>query len=300
MAFTPEEINGKEFFITLRGYDKDEVRAFLSALAEEHQQLLQRAQVEGQASNASYESLGRGVGSVLEAANKAAEDMRREAEAEAEGVKRKAAADAAQVGAQAVARAREMAAESERRTVQELAAAEQRAQEMHDQSEARAAEIRAEAEKSVAEQRAAAAQQLRQAQQQTARLRDAAAAEVREAARRVQRLQQADVKFRQRLQEVQVELRSLLEDTSGAKQQQGQPPADGDGNGEESSVPVEPEVAQASIAPVEADMNAQGSGAPRATGVEDVPSSPTRSGPTPPAGHQPALRPWSRNNQSTD
>jgi DivIVA domain-containing protein len=36
VPFTPEEIDSKEFLITLRGYDKDEVKAFLKAVAADY------------------------------------------------------------------------------------------------------------------------------------------------------------------------------------------------------------------------------------------------------------------------
>ena len=42
-AFTPEEIENQDFLSTLRGYDKEEVRAFLRAVAAEFQHLLERA-----------------------------------------------------------------------------------------------------------------------------------------------------------------------------------------------------------------------------------------------------------------
>ncbi|MCU1454719.1 MAG: DivIVA protein, partial [Acidimicrobiales bacterium] len=35
MALTPDEIAGKEFLVGLRGYDKDEVRAFLTVVADQ-------------------------------------------------------------------------------------------------------------------------------------------------------------------------------------------------------------------------------------------------------------------------
>ncbi len=124
MAFAPEEIQSKEFFTTLRGYDKDEVRAFLSALAEEHQQLLQRVQSPPASSEAGYESLGRGVESVLEAANRAGEDIRREARHETERL----ATQQREAAAQQVREAERQATEMREAAAIEVAEAARRVQ----------------------------------------------------------------------------------------------------------------------------------------------------------------------------
>ena len=41
MPFSPEEIESKEFLITLRGYDKDEVQAFLRAVAADYRGIVE-------------------------------------------------------------------------------------------------------------------------------------------------------------------------------------------------------------------------------------------------------------------
>ena len=43
MPFSPEEIEGKQFISTLRGFDKDEVSMFLRAVAADYRKALVRA-----------------------------------------------------------------------------------------------------------------------------------------------------------------------------------------------------------------------------------------------------------------
>ena len=42
MALGPDEIETKEFLVTLRGFDKEEVRSFLQIVAAEHRTALER------------------------------------------------------------------------------------------------------------------------------------------------------------------------------------------------------------------------------------------------------------------
>jgi DivIVA domain-containing protein len=211
MAFTPEEIQGKEFFITLRGYDKDEVRSFLAALAEEHERLLRVSEATAP-SEVSFESLGRGVGSVLEAAHKASEEMRKEAEVVAHELTQSAAAEAAQMKEEAAAKALEVAEEAERLSVEKLTAATARAEDIQKESEGMVVAWREEADRVTAEQREAAAREVKEAERRALETREAAEAEVKAATRRVQRLQRAESKLRQELEGVHSELRLLLEE----------------------------------------------------------------------------------------
>ena len=43
MAITPEEIADRKFLVGLRGYDRDEVRTFLTAVAEELRSALEKS-----------------------------------------------------------------------------------------------------------------------------------------------------------------------------------------------------------------------------------------------------------------
>src|SRR3954453_1858259 len=79
MPFSPDEIQNKEFMTTLRGYDKDEVQAFLGAVAGDYRSALE---TRGTAP-ASFESLGQEVGSILQAAKDSATRLTVESEREA-------------------------------------------------------------------------------------------------------------------------------------------------------------------------------------------------------------------------
>ena len=46
MAFTPEEVENKEFLTTMRGYDKEEVDAFLRAVAADYRETIRQARDE--------------------------------------------------------------------------------------------------------------------------------------------------------------------------------------------------------------------------------------------------------------
>jgi DivIVA domain-containing protein len=46
MAFTPEEVENKEFLTTMRGYDKEEVDAFLRAVASDYREAIRQARDE--------------------------------------------------------------------------------------------------------------------------------------------------------------------------------------------------------------------------------------------------------------
>jgi DivIVA domain-containing protein len=85
----PEEIEGKEFLVSLRGYDKDEVRGFLREVAADYRKL---AQGQGEAPNddrptppppASPTATGE-VAEVMRAVVAEAAQIRAEAERDAE------------------------------------------------------------------------------------------------------------------------------------------------------------------------------------------------------------------------
>ena len=82
MTLTPEEIAHWEFAIVRRGYDKDEVDAFLSQAAGAYQSALTKKTPES--SPPSFESLGQEVSSVLRVAKETADEINRKARQEAE------------------------------------------------------------------------------------------------------------------------------------------------------------------------------------------------------------------------
>jgi DivIVA domain-containing protein len=84
---TPEEIESREFFVGLRGFDKDEVHQFLAEVAEEQRTLLARlelAALEGEGlptgPRDDFEDLGASVAAILRTAKESAASMQVDAE----------------------------------------------------------------------------------------------------------------------------------------------------------------------------------------------------------------------------
>jgi cell division initiation protein len=128
VPFSPEEIESKEFLITLRGYDKDEVQAFLRAVAADYRSLADtsRAPVPVSTSNP-FESLGEEVGTVLKVARESANALRQKAEDEAGAARRRAEEESAALRNAASAAAKRLTEEAERHAIEVRAAAEREA-----------------------------------------------------------------------------------------------------------------------------------------------------------------------------
>ena len=129
MPFTPEEIDSKEFLITLRGYDKDEVKAFLKAVAADYRAALSSATSVEAPSNA-FEALGKDIGQVLQTAKQSADQLKRKAEEDATAMRRRAEEEAANLREAASNAARRLTEEAERHSVQVRAEAERDASQM--------------------------------------------------------------------------------------------------------------------------------------------------------------------------
>lgn len=171
MAFSPKEIEEKDFLVTLRGYDKEEVKAFLQALAADYAEALKAA---GNTSGGpSYKAWGREMADLLQQAHEAAERITRKASEEA-GAARARAEDEA-------GRLREAARNAGARLTED---AERHATELRSEAERYAREVRASAD-TEAEQRLA------------------------EANGRVQELQDTENKIRERLQSLESILGSM-------------------------------------------------------------------------------------------
>lgn len=125
MPFSPEEIESKEFLITLRGYDKDEVQAFLRAVAADYRSLGDRSAVPTPVSTSNpFESLGEEVGTVLKVARESANALRQKAEDEAAAARRRAEEESAALRNAASAAAKRLTEEAERHAIEVRAAAE--------------------------------------------------------------------------------------------------------------------------------------------------------------------------------
>jgi DivIVA domain-containing protein len=129
---TPQEIAGRQFAPAgRRGFDRDQVTAFLAEVARAHQAVLD--ELAATAAPPDFEQLGREAGALLATARQGAESIRREAEEEANQVRAAALEDARTLRARAdneaaalveEAQATRARAEEEAAAVREEAAAD--------------------------------------------------------------------------------------------------------------------------------------------------------------------------------
>lgn len=108
----PEEITRKEFLISLRGYDRDEVDAFLQEIADELRSLRSAAQVRveqpsGGDREAMYRQVGEETAKILLAAEEAAQHIRERAQEEMAGLIADARAQAQELSRQSAAERQE-------------------------------------------------------------------------------------------------------------------------------------------------------------------------------------------------
>ena len=124
---TPEEIQSREFLVSLRGYDRDEVHAFLDEVAADYAELLERGAAEAPApaeptpaaepvraaepeARSPFAAVAAETQRILEAAHEAGQEIRARAEREA-SAKREGILEEAEVELEAAATRR---AEAER------------------------------------------------------------------------------------------------------------------------------------------------------------------------------------------
>lgn len=157
----PQEIETKEFFVALRGYDRDEVDAYLKEIAEEHRRVV--AELEARLAAQPVESedplehLGANITNVLRTAKESAATILSEAERDAEELTLAAQIDADDIRMQAQRDADEIraAARTEAEAIRATARAE--ADGVHAELEAQRAAAQDEAESIVAAARERAA-----------------------------------------------------------------------------------------------------------------------------------------------
>lgn len=158
----PDDLRSQRFILSVFGYDRGEVKAYLSYLAD---RLEEGSFGVGLAANASLDVVGEEVARILRTATEAADDLRRKLvveaqnalaqaeQARAEATERlKGALESAEERARSVeeeaeARAREVASDAERRAEETVRDAEGRATALIAEAEARAAKILEEAER---------------------------------------------------------------------------------------------------------------------------------------------------------
>lgn len=125
MAFSPEEIENREFTAGLRGYDVDEVSRFLKVIAQDYRLMLgggSPGEATAEATDLSH--IGQEVNSILESANAAAVKLAEEAQARAASAVEDAEGRAQRIVAEAEGRAQEIVEAAEGRALEIVAAAE--------------------------------------------------------------------------------------------------------------------------------------------------------------------------------
>jgi DivIVA domain-containing protein len=93
VPLTPEEIRAQKFPVALRGYEKEDVDAFLERVAEDYESAMTAFASAGDP----YAAVGREVGDVLRSAKHSAQVLRDEAAAESGTLRREAAEEAVEV-----------------------------------------------------------------------------------------------------------------------------------------------------------------------------------------------------------
>lgn len=206
----PEDIQGRDFLVGLRGYDKDEVRDFLTEVANEHAALLSEVD---QLRNApalavaaapvvardDFEELGASVAAILRTAKESASEITGSADAAAAQAREDAERYAADLRQQAEdARANATAAADELR-----AGAAAEADELRGSAQAVLEEARAEADRIVRDATERANTMEIEAE---ARIRNETEQMLADAAARAAEVARHEVSLRQRLQEAAEEV----------------------------------------------------------------------------------------------
>lgn len=223
MAFTPEEIEDREFLITLRGYDKDEVQSFLHEVARELR-VLQRAASQATAGANPLEAVGREVTSVLQAASASAEVMRREAETETTALRQRVQEEVANLKESTARAAKQLKEEAERYAVEVRARADNETVKLRREADEYAAATRSsadteakktrdESDRYAIEVRAAAEREASRLERETL---ERAEQRERAAAHKVERLLEIEKKLRDRLLGLEAMLGSVRGDIEQA------------------------------------------------------------------------------------
>ncbi len=213
MPFSPEEIESKQFRVTLRGYSKEEVDRFLQQLAEDHQAMLaaigsggvdlvsparvdedadeEMSMEQARAGDGGFDMLGHEIGRLLRMAGESADALRQKIEREATAARSGALEEARNLREDAVKTSHQIVTEAEKRALEIRADAERTANELIIDAKNQASELRNSAE--------------REAQQR-----------VREAEQRLGQLQEREAKLRQRLHQLETVVQSIRDELGGA------------------------------------------------------------------------------------
>ena len=196
MPISPEEVENKQFLMSMRGYDKDEVHAFLSQVAQDYRTVLESKGGNGAVATAPapaavsgdpFAALGEEVGSVLAAAKASADTLRKNAEDEAADLRRRAQEEAASLKESSERTARELREQSQAAAQALKEESERTARELKETSEREASRVRADAQREAGER-------------------------LHENAKRVQRLQATEAKLREGLYNLEMMLAGVRSD----------------------------------------------------------------------------------------
>ena len=149
----PQEIEAKEFFVALRGYDRDEVDAYLREIAEEHRRVLDELETRAAPTAEDedpFEHLGANITNVLRTARDSAASIVADAERDAEELALAAQIDADNIRMQAQREAEEIRTSAHGEAEAIVAAAKARDDAMNAEAEALRAAAQDEAEATVA------------------------------------------------------------------------------------------------------------------------------------------------------
>lgn len=142
----PDDIRSKTFPIVMRGYDKEQVDAFIEELAAEYKEL-QRTRPATPPDP--VESLGAEVTEVLRSARDAAESLQKRSQAEAEQIRKRAADKALEVRRKSQEEAERLVSSATAESKKKLADAEERASRAIKAAEDQASKIREETARDV-------------------------------------------------------------------------------------------------------------------------------------------------------
>jgi DivIVA domain-containing protein len=251
MPFAPHEIETKRFVTALRGYQTDEVEAFLRAVAADYRAALEAASGETEKSTALVAEVERVMSDALDQAKRAdgrqewiaelqrimhatTEELRAAAQADASAIRTAAQADAAEIRAAAQASVEELqqildrtrqqaereaaeireAAQADARQIRATAHTQANVAELRLAAQAQARELREAAEADAAEIRAQAAREAADIRDAAIREAEAAYAEITRQAQELRRLEQSLWNRMHALEHTVVECRQALSHVS--------------------------------------------------------------------------------------
>jgi cell division initiation protein len=129
-SLSAKDIERAEFSTSLRGYDRDEVDAFLRTVADEHRQLSEALDTSLKTADKPYQRLGADMGELLQHAKDSADQLTKKAEEEAKQSRQDAKQHATAIKEKAEREAGEIKQAAEYEASEHIKAAERRVGEL--------------------------------------------------------------------------------------------------------------------------------------------------------------------------